>query len=231
MKILHIPWTEWEYPRNLTQLSEFIKQPGFASVLHKFIHEQNHPNADDTEHVDTSFDGPVRVFHSATAVYYSPTDLCGAGGMFREVIRAHPNYSGSPHYDTVLVSVGDPNDEMHGLMVARIQLLFSFFDPYFDPYQRKEIPCALVTWFVHLDDPPQRDVDTGMWAVCAEYDENGDQPIQIIHLDAILRGIHLLPCFGSGFLPENFNYTGALDAFVTYFVNQFIDPHAHKLLS
>jgi len=63
-------------------------------------------------------------------------------------------------FDTVLVSMGNGDDHaaMHGLLVARIWLLFS----YFDLYHRKDIPCALVTWFVHPGDNPERDNKTGM---------------------------------------------------------------------
>jgi hypothetical protein len=147
--------------------------------------------------------------------------------MCREVIRANPDYGGTPRFDTVLVSVGDRDEGMQGLLVARIRLLFS----YFDLYQGKNIPCALVSWFVHPNDVPTRDPDTQMWVVTPESDGNGHQPVQVIHIDTILRGVHLLPHYGSRFLPEDFTYTDALDAFDRYFVNQFIDYHAHELLS
>jgi hypothetical protein len=149
------------------------------------------------------------------------------GGMYRETIHANPNYSGSPRYDTVLVSVGDDTDAMGGLLVARVRLLFS----YFDSYQGTVIPCALVTWFIHLDDNPKRDENSDMWKLCPERDEDGQHPVQVIHLDTILRGAHLLPCYGEGFLPVGLTYTDALDAWDAYFVNQFIDYHAHELLT
>ena len=147
--------------------------------------------------------------------------------MCREVIRANPSYGGTPRFNTVLVSVGDRDEPMQGLLVARVWLLFS----YFDLYQGENVPCALVSWFVHPNDIPTRDPDTQMWIVIPEYDDNGRQPVQVIHVDTILRGIHLLPRYGRGFLPEDFSYTDALNAFDTYFVNQFIDYHAHELLS
>src|ERR1700760_3052594 len=176
--------------------------------------------------LDDSFDGPIRIFHSAKVQYYAPSDLCGTGGMYRETIHANPNYSGLPRFDTVLVSVADEKEVMGGLLVARVRLLFT----YFDAYHGKNIPCALVTWFIHPDDNPKRDEDTNMWKLCPERDEDGRHPIQVIHLDTILRGVHLLPCYGEGFLPVELTYTDALDAWDAYFVNQFIDYHAHELL-
>ena len=175
---------------------------------------------------DTSFDGSIRIFNSAKVEFYAPSDLCGTGGMHWEVIHANPNFGGSPRFDTVFVSVGDEAMAMNGLLVAWVWLIFS----YFDPYHSKDIPCALVTWFVHPNDNPERDRDTGMWKVQREVDENGEQPVQVIHLDTILRGAHLLPCYGKGFLPVELKYTDSLDAWDSYFVNQFIDQHAHELL-
>ena len=69
-----------------------------------------------------------------------------------------------------------------------------------------------------------------MWKVQHEVDENGEQPVQVIHLDTILCGARLLPCYGKGFLLVKLKYTDSLNAWDSYFVNQFIDQHAHELL-
>ena len=53
----------------------------------------------------------------------------------------------------------------------------------------------------------------------------------MIHLDSIARGTHLLPVYGSGFLPEDFHYVVSLDAFKSYYVNHYIDHHAHEFLT
>lgn len=198
-------------------------------MLREYIHQQNHPNSDHPRPQDDTFDGPIRVFHSATIQYYAPSDLCGAGGMHREVLRANPSCGGMKRFDTVLVSMGDDDDRapMRGLLVARIWLLFS----YFNPYQGKDIPCALVTWFIHPGDSPERDKDTGMWRVVPERGADDEHLFQVIHLNTILRGIHLLPCYGEGFLPADLECDEALDAWNEYFVNHFIDYHAHELLA
>jgi hypothetical protein len=147
--------------------------------------------------------------------------------MYREVIRANPSFGGLPRFDTVFVSVGSEEEAMGGLLVARVWLFFS----YFDPYHGKEVPGALVTWFTHPNGDPSCDKETGMWKLQREQDVNGEQPTQVIHLDSILRGAHLLPCYGEGFLPIEMKYTDALDAWDAYFVNQFVDQHAHELLT
>ena len=149
--------------------------------------------------------------------------------MCREIIQANPHYSGAPRFDTVFVSVSDDKDIMAGLLVAQVHLLFS----YFDPYDQEEVPCMLITWFVHPDDAPESGPDkvTGMWKLCPEHDENGKCPVQVIHLDTVLRGAHLVPYYGEGFLPMELHYSDALNAWNYYFVNQFIDYHAHALLA
>ena len=68
-----------------------------------------------------------------------------------------------------------------------------------------------------------------MWVIKPEV-LRGKAPLEVIHLDTIGRGTHLLPQYGSGFIPEDFSYTEALDAFQTYFVNHFIDYHTHELI-
>jgi hypothetical protein len=162
------------------------------------------------------------------AVQYAPSDLCGAGGMYRERIRANPSHMGSPRYDTVLVDVGGEEEAMQGLLAAWVLLFFECYNLYTGEY----VPCALVRWFVHPNDEPCRDEDTGMWKVVPEsYGDHTDEyPVQVISLDVILRRIHLLPNIGVGTLPETYSYQQALNTFHEYYVNQFTDYHAHELL-
>jgi hypothetical protein len=123
--------------------------------------------------------------------------------------------------------VEDKNAEgseiMHGMLIACVLLFFSFHDPVLC----EEIPCALVNWFMPVSD--QRDEVMGMWEFKPEM--VGTRPtLEVIHLDTIVRGAHLLPNYGRGFLPEDFDAMLALDAFRSYFVNHVIDYHAHELL-
>jgi hypothetical protein len=69
-----------------------------------------------------------------------------------------------------------------------------------------------------------------MWKVVPECSANDEQLVQIIHLNMILRGIYLLPCYGEGFLLADLECDDALDAWNEYVVNHFIDYHAHELL-
>ena len=91
----------------------------------------------------------------------------------------------------------------------------------------KYYPCALVEWFSTIGRSP--DSTTGMWRVKPDIRRHG-RLMSVIHLNAFLRGVHLLPIFGSDFLPINFDYTQTLDAFQAYYVNHFADHHAHEII-
>ena len=141
--------------------------------------------------------------------------------MYREHILSNMKWKGKPRYDTVFVY--DDGDVMNGMLIARVLLFFSFQDPILC----EVIPCALVNWFVPISD--QCDKVMGTWEVKLEM--AGVRPtLEVIHLDSIVRGAHLLPAYGRGFLPEDFDFRDALEAFQSYFVNNLIDYHAHELL-
>ena len=176
-------------------------------MLKKFIYQRRHPNRElplDFEH-RVKFDGKIDIFHSAIATLFSPSDECGLHGMRREFIRSHPSWYGNhqPRHDTVFVVTDDDRPGMEGMLIARIHLFFS----YFDDYLRENVPCALVSWFVPVGDQP--DEVTGMWMVTPERIA-GQTPLQVIHIESIARGSHLLPEFGKGFLGENFSFVDAL---------------------
>ena len=219
---------EPKYPKTLEALAKYINQPNFPHQLWKFVYTQRHPKSEGhpinfEEHIH--FDGKIYVYHLAIAQFYAPSDLCGAGGMYRERIRSNPSwYNDGPRHDTVFVVLDESQAGMHGMLVARVLLFFSYYDAYLD----ENVPCALVNWFVLDGDEP--DKATGMWILCPEY-EGRVRTVEVIHLDSIARGAHLLPVFGSGFLPEDFQYEVSLDVFCSYFVNHYIDHHAHEFLT
>lgn len=142
--------------------------------------------------------------------------------MYREWIRSNPNWQGDfARYDTVFVETNAECAGMPGMAIGRARLLFSFK---FGGHTRR---CVLVDWFVlHKD----RDDVTGMWVVRPEFQGNGRRASSIIHLNCVMRAAHLLPIFGSAFLPEDFHFSDSLDAFQAYFVNPYIDHHSHEFL-
>jgi hypothetical protein len=105
--------------------------------------------------------------------------------------------------------------------IGCIQLFFSF------QYRRKHHSCALITWFVHAD---EHDPDTGKWTVTQERDPHGKPTYEVIHIDSIARVVHLVPIFGSSWVLEDFDYHHTLDSYNSFFVNHFVNHHAHEFI-
>ncbi|KAJ7186674.1 hypothetical protein C8R46DRAFT_1157898 [Mycena filopes] len=216
------------FPKDVTSLAAHINQPRLAELIRRFLYDQINPDSNiPSTHVplDTCplFTGRVDVFLSAVARFYAPSDLCGAGGMYRERIRANPHWrSQYPRYDTVFVVTDADRPGMDGMVVGRALLFFSF--TYRDTYY----PCALIHWYSSVGNG--RDDDTGLSVVAPEHERNGRPSLTVVHLDCIARGAHLLPVFGSAFVPEDFHFSYSLDTFRAFFVSRFADHHTHKFL-
>ncbi|KAG6835316.1 hypothetical protein H0H93_002760 [Arthromyces matolae] len=214
------------YPRDLTELANHIHEPRLVEAVLRFLHAQVYPDAS-PENVDLDScprpSGHISVFHSALARFYSPSDTCGAGGMCRERIRSHPNWRGLyPRHDTVLVETDATQPGVLGMTVARVLLFFSF------NFEGQGYQCALVNWLVRESDVP--DSETGLWLVKPEWEARGRRTVEVVHIDSIARGVHLLPVFGSTPLPEGFHFSQALDSFRAYFINCYADHHAHEFI-
>ncbi|KAF9488379.1 hypothetical protein BDN71DRAFT_1485108 [Pleurotus eryngii] len=132
------------YPRTLQELASHINQPGFPMVLWRFVYTQCHSNYENFPLILPEFTFHILVFHSAIALFYAPSNLCGSGGMHREQIRANLMWNvEDKHSDDG--SVDSEELVMHGLLIAHILLFFSFNDPKL----HQEFPCALVNWFMY----------------------------------------------------------------------------------
>ena len=209
-------------------LASHIQQPRFPELIRRFLYDQLNPNAaipSDQIPLEQCpvLQGRISVFHSAVARFFAPSDLCGAGGMHQERIRSNPNWQSEyARYDTVFVQTDSDLGSMQGMAIARVRLFFSF------SCGDTRYPCALVEWFIPGYEP---DDDTGMWVVRPEFQRNGRRTLNIIHLDCIIRAAHLIPVFGSSFVPEELHLSDSLDIYRAYFVNNNIDHHCHEFLT
>jgi hypothetical protein len=225
MKIESHRNSERKYPRNLDSLAQYINQPEFPQAFKEFLFSHRHPTRPIPDDINNRvhYSGKIQVFHSAVTRFYAPSDLCGAGGMYRQRIRCNPSWYGHPRHDTVFVVQDKDEPGMQGMLIARLHLLFSFVDS----DDGEVVPCALVSWFILAQD--HCDPDTGMWVVKPE-GTRALRPVQVIPLKSIARGSHLLPKYGTGPLPDSVSHINALDAFQFYFVNSYIDHHCHEFL-
>ena len=69
----------------------------------------------------------IAVYHSASATFYAPREICGPNGMHCVMIRATPlwwnEYS---RYDTVLVKTDPDAIGIDAVTVARVRCFFSY---------------------------------------------------------------------------------------------------------
>ena len=214
------------YPRRLSDLGEHIHRPELPECVARFITEQRglDPDVDEVDlHQFYAPDLHAVAYPSAVATFYAPGDPSGPTGMRREWIRATPSWrKGPPRYDCAYVTADPEQPGFRGLHAVRIRLFlsFTFLGVYY--------PCALVEWFTPVGDEP--DDLTGMWVVEPEIDEDGTRPCEVIHLDTVFRAAHLEPVHNEKFTPRDLKPEDSLDAFVAYYINKWVDYHAHQHL-
>jgi len=202
--------------------------PTFPDLLHAFLYDQlggsevaGNVNSDSDEDFLEAISA-ISVYHSAIASFYAPSDPSGIRGMRRERIRSTPSWrTTGPRRDCAFVVEKQNEHGFRGMSVVRIKLFFSF------SYEGEEYPCALVEWFKKDGQSPNE--QTGMWVVKPEEDRHGKRLTTVVHLDTILRGAHLIPVYGSRFIPPHFCHFWSLDAFKAFFVNKYTDHHANEI--
>lgn len=110
------------------EIATEIGQPDFSHLIQLMIYDQEHPDSNsDITHISLTalptFYGKISIYPSAVATFYAPSDICGAGGMRSERIRAVTSWrNGASRFDTVFVSTDPTAEGMRGLDVARVQL-------------------------------------------------------------------------------------------------------------
>ncbi|KAL1732578.1 hypothetical protein EV714DRAFT_206250 [Schizophyllum commune] len=215
--------------RNVHALAERLGLPSLPTLIRQFLYQQEHPDCDSaSESSDVplsacpAFDGKLHVVASAIATFYAPSDQCGTGGMHHERIRSTLSWRRGPaRHDCVYVSHDESQPGFRGLHAARVMLFFSF------KHDNILYPCALVRWYSPLGDAPCP--DTGLWMVEPDVDEDGEYIMDVIHIDAILRGAHLIGAAAGDEIPLWFSHTQSLDCFKAFYVNKYADHHAFEI--
>jgi hypothetical protein len=68
-----------------------------------------------------------------------------------------------------------------------------------------------------------------MWMVEPDCDARGRCICSVIHLDTILRSVHLIGVAGSQKLPKTFTHHDSLYTFRLFYVNKYADHHTHEI--
>ena len=168
--------------------------------------------------------GRVKIYHSATATFVSPSDPCGVGGACHEQIKATPSwFHGPDRYDTVFVNTDDTCKDMQGMEVARVVCFFSLLC-----INGVSYPCTLVHWFDYVKDEP--DELTGMWMVKPSFLDDNTRYLSVVHIDAVICAAHLILIFGQELVPSRVNSHNSLVIYRGFYVNHFIDHHVFELV-
>ncbi|KAK7027767.1 hypothetical protein R3P38DRAFT_2623597 [Favolaschia claudopus] len=217
-------------PRDVHQLAAHIHQPRLHELIRRFLYDQFHPDAPVSGAQAPIDDCPefaerVYMYSSARAVFYAPSDVCGVGGMHHERIRATKSwYRGPPRYDCVFLEHDPDAPGFRGLHAARVHLFFRF------KFQGIDYPCALIHWFSAYGDEPCP--DTGLWRVTPDFIRGhpGERAMEVVHVDALLRGAHLIGMAGKEYIPlTDFDSSDTLNAFNAFYVNKYADHHSHEI--
>jgi hypothetical protein len=68
-----------------------------------------------------------------------------------------------------------------------------------------------------------------MWIVEPDFNADGEPSLAVVHLDCMLRGVHLIGVAANDFIPiRDFDFSDSLDAFSAFYVNKYADHHAHE---
>ena len=126
-------------------------------------------------------------------------------------------------HDSVLVATDSATSGFSSMQVACVRLFLSVH------HLHKSIPCALVNWFITEGNRP--DPVMGMWVVKPQYTANNRPTSSIIHLNSILRGIHLLPIHKKRMVAQGQTYSRSLDSYKQFYVNKYIDYHAFETIT
>ena len=115
---------EHNHAQNVAALADELNLPQFPSILRHYLHSQLHPtDPHDPDDIPLDecplYDGTLRVYNSACATLFAPSDLSGVYGMRREHIHSCPMWrSEGPHFDCALVVTDLQAEGMRSLDVA-----------------------------------------------------------------------------------------------------------------
>lgn len=203
-------------PNNPVELAYRFRCPSLVQLIGDYLATQ--PEYDH-EYIPTSFS----VYPSLVVHFHAPNEQSNLGGMTRERIRCVEVWRrGPPRLDCAYVYQNDTIPGFGRLAVVRILLLFSFRSVSKFIHQ-----CALVSCYSPVGDEP--DAHSGMWVVEPAQNADGTLQLVVIPIHQIVRAAHLIGHAGNDPVPLDLLHTDSLDAFTAFYVNKYIDYHAHTI--
>lgn len=164
------------------------------------------------------------IFLSTVATFHAPSDLSNRNGITKERIRATSSWRNEgPRYDCIYITTSSELEE-HNISIGRVYRFLAIH------HDDMTYPCAVIRWYTRVGNCP--DDKTGMWVVKPGTRRNGMPFMAVIHLETVIRAVHLIPVYQhrtSG-IPVGITPSQTLDAFPQFYVNKYIDHHAFELM-
>ncbi|KAG2737482.1 calcium ATPase [Suillus brevipes Sb2] len=67
--------------------------------------------------------------------------------------------------------------------------------------------------------------------VAPSFHEDSSRDLAVIHIETVFRAAHLIPIYGSEYIPPSLKFYQSLDTFGSFYVNKYADHHAWVLSS
>ncbi|KAH9855876.1 hypothetical protein C2E23DRAFT_723172 [Lenzites betulinus] len=202
-------------PKTLTGVEDLCGCPNLGDLIQDYLQLCEPGNL----LISTSF----TIYPSVTVHLYAPNEQSSPGGIYREHIRSVASWrQGPPRQDCAFVKKSPFVPALRNLAVVRVVMFFSF-----RTVARSTHECALVTGYTPVGEEP--DQDTGMWIVKPQTDTDDDPVYSVLSIHDIIRAAHLIGHSGNETIPNDLLYTDALNAFSAFYVNKYIDYHAHTM--
>jgi hypothetical protein len=214
-------------PRKIEPLSRHLGIPQLSAIISRFVYMQENPGDETPPNLIPledcpRYNGKILVYPSAVAVYRAPSDISGTSNMRYERIRCVSCWrDGPPRQDCVFVEQDSGLEGFRGLFVGQVEAFLKI------KHKTRSYPFAVMSTFSPVSNSPCP--DTGMWIVERDLDENGEKLMTAVHVDSIIRGAHLIGIAGNSYIPKDLQYSDSLNAFRRFYVNKFIDYHAHEI--
>ena len=110
-------------------------------------------------------------------------------------------------------------DNAIGLRIAQLRVIFALPEH----LQQSHLPhkLAYVDWFTPFRSPHP---DTGLFPVSRTSQNNGLGPIsEIVPLHSIVSSCHLIPRFGTKYLPAKWDSDSVLEECKSFFLNKYLN--------
>ncbi|KAJ3859044.1 hypothetical protein EV359DRAFT_75730 [Lentinula novae-zelandiae] len=192
---------ETSYPRYLSKLGTHSNQPNFELLTRRFLHKQL--DQSDSSSLTSSSDTNID----------SLPEITSKVDVFHSVVAVFfapidPSGIRGMRHERIRST-----PSWYGQDAACVLLFFSF------QHRQTKYPCALVHWYNIYGE--RKDVKTGLWI---------NPRFAVVHLDALVRGVHLIPVYGSEPIPLGLDFQQSLDVFDLFYVNKYADHHANEIL-